>query len=99
MLLAGPSAPCSGLVPEAWAAGVESADFPGELELATARRVGDGALPWQLFAVRQTGQLDKANERTADTLSIVRKCEARDRAAAEEITGRSLWQRLTPWRE
>lgn len=94
MLVSGPSAPCSDLVPAGWLEGVESADFPGQGELAT-----DPAQAWRLFGVRQTGQLDKANERTADSIGIVRKCEARDRQAAEAIEGRTWLEKLTPWRE
>lgn len=39
--------------------------------------VGD----WIAFGDAQTGQLDKANGRTADTIAIVSRCEARDAAA------------------
>lgn len=51
----------------------------------------DPALAWRLFGVRQTGQLDKANGRTADALSIVQGCEARDAKAVEHIT-RKWWE-------
>lgn len=64
------------MVPEEWASkGVESAALPAE---GTA-----GA--WVSFGIAQTGQLDKANAQTRDALSIVKKCEARDRAAFEAL--------------
>lgn len=48
--------------------GVESAPLPdGNL-------VGD----WISFADAQTGKLDVANGRTADTIGIITRCEARD---------------------
>lgn len=36
---------------------------------------------WINFGVAQTGQLEKANGRTTDAISIVERCEERDRAA------------------
>jgi len=42
--------------------------------------VGD----WIAFADAQTGQLDKANERTAAAIGIVERCEARDAAAVRK---------------
>ena len=56
---------CSGLVPSEWRSGVPSADLPA------GQTVGD----WVAFGDAQTGQLDKANDRTKSTLSIVEKCE------------------------
>lgn len=38
---------------------------------------------WIAFADAQTGQLDKANGRTADAIDIIERCEARD---AEALT-------------
>lgn len=38
---------------------------------------------WIAFADAQTGRLDVANGRTADTLGIIERCEARDREAVE----------------
>lgn len=40
----------------------------------------------------QTGQLDKSNGRTLDTLNIVSKCEARDAMAVKRLNA-PLWQR------
>src|SRR4051812_48789946 len=67
--------PCSDLIPDDWLAGVPSADLPPN---KTA-----GA--WVGFGEAQTGQLDKANGRTRDSVEIVRKCEARDKAAYEAL--------------
>lgn len=84
-----PASACSTLVPDAWRQGVPSADLPAQ----------DAVGPWIAFGDAQTGQLDKANGRTADTITIVEKCEVRDAEAVKLIEGRSAWQRFTPWRE
>jgi hypothetical protein len=44
-----------------------------------------------VFSVEQTGQLDKANGRTRDSISIVEKCEARDAEAVKQIQKRPWW--------
>jgi hypothetical protein len=46
---------------------------------------------WVQFADAQTGQLDKANDRTITSLGIIERCEARDRAVVERA-GRRWWQ-------
>jgi hypothetical protein len=84
-----PASACSTLIPDAWRQGVPSADLPAE----------DTAGAWVAFGDAQTGQLDKANGRTVDSIDIVQKCERRDAEAVAKIEGRSVWQRLTPWRE
>lgn len=76
------ASPCSQLVPDAWRGGVESAPLP------KAETVGE----WVAFGDAQTAQLDKANGRTADALSIVEKCEARDREAAQALRLRAGWK-------
>lgn len=48
-------------------------------DLPEGNTVGD----WIAFADAQTGRLDVANGRTADTLGIIERCEARDREAVE----------------
>lgn len=53
------------MVPEAWRAPVEAIPLPA-FEI-----VGDALTAF----VAQTGQLDKANGRTADTIFIVENCE------------------------
>lgn len=69
---------CSALVPDSWRAGVAGADIPA------ADTVGD----WIAFGDAQTGKLDMANGRTKDSIAIVERCEARDRAAVVEVTKR-----------
>lgn len=61
-----PEARCSQLVPQTWEAGIEGADIPP----------GDETAEWQKAFVQQTGQLEKANGRTADAIGIVQRCEA-----------------------
>lgn len=45
---------------------------------------------WIAFADAQTGQLDKANGRTADAIGIVERCEARDAAAVKRARPKFL---------
>jgi hypothetical protein len=71
-ILATPGA-CSTLIPDSWRAGVEGADLP------EGTTVGD----WIAFSDAQTGKLDVANGRTADSLAIIERCEARDRLAVK----------------
>lgn len=47
--------------------------------LPDGNAVGD----WVAFSDSQTAQLDKANGRTADTIKIIERCEARDAAAVK----------------
>lgn len=46
---------------------------------------------WVSFADQQTGQLDKANERTLAAIGIVERCEARDKAAVQAAGRRVLF--------
>ena len=71
-ILAAPSA-CASLLPQEWKAGIPGAPLPG----------GDTAGDWIAFADAQTGQLDKANDRTLSAIGIVERCEARDWAVIE----------------
>jgi hypothetical protein len=71
-ILATPGA-CSTLIPDSWRAGVEGAPLPD------GETVGD----WIAFADAQTGRLDVANGRTADSLAIIERCEERDRRAVQ----------------
>ncbi|WP_299308181.1 hypothetical protein [uncultured Croceicoccus sp.] len=64
-------AACSSLLPPDWREGVAGAPLPA------GETVGD----WIAFGDAQTGQLDKANGRTLDSIGIVERCEERDRAA------------------
>jgi hypothetical protein len=77
-----PASACSTLVPEGWRDGVDSAPIPTE----------DTVGKWIAFGDAQTGQLDKANGRTSDTLSIVQKCEARDAETAKALKPRPWWR-------
>lgn len=45
---------------------------------------------WIAFGDAQTAQLDKANGRTADTLSIVSACERRDAEAVKRAKPKFL---------
>jgi len=77
-----PAASCASLIPESWREGVQSAPLPSLQADKT---------DWQVFSVEQTGQLDKANGRTRDSISIVEKCEARDAEAVKQIQRRPWW--------
>lgn len=57
---------CSRLLPKEWRKEVPGAELP------RGRTVGDIAA----FADAQTGQLDKANDRTLSSIAIVEECEA-----------------------
>ncbi|WP_404480053.1 hypothetical protein [Novosphingobium sp. BL-52-GroH] len=46
---------------------------------------------WVQFGDAQTGQLDKANDRTTSAIGIVERCEARD-AAAIAAARRPWWK-------
>lgn len=45
---------------------------------------------WIAFGDAQTGQLDKANGRTADAIGIIERCEERDRAAVKRARPKVL---------
>lgn len=77
--MASPSA-CSTLLPDSWREPVPGAPLPQ----------GDTVGDWIAFADAQTGQLDKANGRTADSIAIVERCEARDRAAVKRARPKFL---------
>lgn len=77
--MAAPSA-CSSLLPSEWREGVPGADLP------QGSTVGE----WIAFADAQTGQLDKANDRTKAAIGIVERCEARDREAVKRARPRFL---------
>lgn len=74
-------------MPKAWAQGVEPADLP------TPRKHADGhddAAPWQIGFTEQTGQLEKSNDRTSDTLHIVSTCEQLQADALAQATRRRV---------
>jgi hypothetical protein len=66
---------------------VPPADLPVSAKLADGH---DDARPWQSGFVEQTARLEQANDRTADTLHIVERCEARDAAALKKSRPRFL---------
>lgn len=43
------------------------------------------------FGIAQTGQLDKANDRQHDTVTIYRNCETLLKKAAEQIAPKPWW--------
>jgi hypothetical protein len=94
-LVTPPASGCAELVPEEWGEGVPSANYPADRgplpkePTARVQRLEQDLTDARVFGNEQTGQLDKANGRTKDTLTIVRKCEARDAAAVKRLT--------TPW--
>jgi hypothetical protein len=55
--------------------------------LPSGETVGD----WIQFADAQTGQLDKANDRTTSAIGIVARCEQRDVEAVAKAK-RRWWQ-------
>lgn len=89
-------APCSTLVPEEWRAGVSGYPAPESVTLPPVSDPGAisayewMAREWMKFGVGQTGQLVKANGRTADAIGIIERCEARDRAAIKRARPRFL---------
>lgn len=72
---------CASLLPAEWKQGVAGAPLPS----------GDTVGDWVAFGDAQTGKLDMANGRTRDSISIVERCEERDRKAVEKAT-RKWWQ-------
>lgn len=73
---------CVTLIPETWRAGVPGVPLPSN----------DTIGEWIAFGDGQTGKLDVANGRTADTIGIIERCEARDSAAVKRATRR--WWKL-----
>jgi len=52
---------------------------------------GDTVGDWIAFGDAQTGQLDRANDRTLTSIGIIERCEERDKAAIAEAS-RRWWQ-------
>lgn len=61
-----PPAACAKLIPESWKEGVPGYALPS----------GDTTDDWRKAFVGQSGQLSKANGRTADVIEIFAGCEA-----------------------
>ena len=70
------------MIPSGWTKPVPSAALPSADAVET---------DWQVFGIEQTGQLARANGRTADVVEIVTSCEARDAATARLIE-RPWWR-------
>lgn len=66
-----PPADCLSYIPDAWKLAVPGAALPEDDELAS----------WQKFSVAQSGQLSKANGRSADIIHIVTVCETKANSA------------------
>lgn len=71
--------PCSALVQGPLAADVPSAEVPPD-----PATVAD----WQVFGDAQTGQLETSNLYRRSALEMIRRCEARDRAADQQLKAR-----------
>lgn len=65
-LVATPPADCLSYLPDSWREPIPGAPLPDGID----------ARAWMQFGIEQSGQLDKANGRSADILHIVRTCEA-----------------------
>ncbi len=72
---------CVTLLPDEWRKPVAAPDLPA----------GDTVGDWIAFADASVGKLDVANGRTADAISIVERCEDRDKKAIKKAT-RRWWQ-------
>ncbi len=77
-----PASSCATLIPTEWRAGVPGAAIPA----------GDTSGEWVAFADAQTGQLEKANDRTRASIEIVERCDARDAAVVERLTPKAWWK-------
>ncbi len=64
-LVTTPPADCMAFVPDSWKLAVPGAPLPAD----------DTVQEWEKFGVAQSGQLSKANGRTADVIHIVTVCE------------------------
>lgn len=71
--------PCSDLVQGPLAADVAPADLPPD-----PATVAD----WQVFGDAQTGRLETSNLYRRAALDVIRRCEANDRAADEQLKAR-----------
>ena len=76
-----PSSACSSLLAETWRTPVPGAPMPE----------GDTVGDWIQFGDAQTGQLDKANDRTLTAIGVIERCERRDAEAVQRAHKR-WWQ-------
>ena len=80
-------AACSTLVPETWRAGVGVGKIGAVEPTATDL---ERLKIWQQFAIDTVGRVITADSRTADTIGIIERCEARDAAAVRKARPRFL---------
>ena len=76
-----PPATCVKLIPDEWSQGVKAAPVPDNAAVTlgtplTAALAVQIAGPWGGAYVQMSAQVEKANGRTADTIEIMRRCEA-----------------------
>lgn len=57
-------------------------------DLPAGNTVGD----WIAFGDAQTGQLDKANDRTKASITIVERCDKRDADTVKALKPKPWWQ-------
>lgn len=80
-------AACSTLVPETWRAGVGVSKLQPVAEDATDL---ERLKIWQQFAIDTVGRVITADSRTADTIGIIERCEARDAEAVRKARPKFL---------
>lgn len=66
-----PPGDCAAYIPDSWKLAVPGAQLPTD----------DTVQEWQKFGVAQSGQLSKANGRSADIIHIVTICETKANAS------------------
>jgi hypothetical protein len=71
---------CSAYIPDAWRQPVPGAPLPE----------GNAVADWIVALDQQTGQLDKANGRMADSLHIIGECERRASDAVKKLRPKVL---------
>ena len=84
-----PPARCADLIPAEWAQGVKAEPIPDNAPVplgvpVTAALAAALVAPWAAAYIGMSGQLDKANGRTADAMEIVKDCERRANEARPE---------------
>ena len=75
-----PPAACSDLIPAEWAEGVQATPIPDNAAVPLGTPLTPLVAvalvsPWAAAYVGMSGQLEKANGRTADAMTIIRNCE------------------------
>lgn len=75
-----PRVECSRLVPEQWGQGVEAAPIPIDTPVTIGSPLTEAVrasivAPWATAYLLMSAALEKANGRTADTITIVQGCE------------------------